>query len=68
MYCKDLCILKYLYEECQELLQNDESDVILLLKMCIQLKWEDGFMCIINSITTDNIFMHSSKEFKTEYI
>jgi hypothetical protein len=65
---RDPIILMYLYEKYADRLHTDEADVILLLRMCIALKWSEGFMMILNSYMTEKIFTHSTKEFKAEFI
>jgi hypothetical protein len=36
--------------------------------MCIYADWSEGYMVIVNSKTTEKIFILSSMDFKEEYI
>ena len=65
---RDIPILKYLYEDMNNLIETDEFDVIRLLRMCIMLDYREGFMFFINSMQTARIYIHSSLDFKDEFI
>lgn len=68
IYTRDTTIVNYFYSELADQFQTDESDLILLLKICITLEWSEGFMYFINAPMTDKIFIHSSKGFKLDYV
>jgi hypothetical protein len=61
-------VLSFIYDEMLDNLQTDEFDVIRILRLCVNAHWPEGFMTIINATTTDKIFMHSSLDFKEDFV
>lgn len=63
---KNMAIFKYLYEETG--IQLSESDVIRILRLCLNAHWPLGFLRVINSTVTARIFTFGSLDFKEEFV
>lgn len=51
-----------------EKLQLEDSDVLRILRLCIQYDWPSGFLTIVNSEVTATIFINAELHWKEEYI
>ena len=65
---KNLAILRYLYEESGLELTGVDTDIFPLLKLCINSHWPAGFLLIINSNITAQIFSQSRLDQKEEFV
>ena len=63
---KNMAIFQYLFEEVG--IHLCESDVLKLLRLCLNAHWPLGFLKVINSPVTANVFAYGSLDFKEEFI
>ena len=56
VFAKNLAVLRYLYEESGIQINGIDTDVFPLLKICISSHWPAGFLLIINSKVTAQLF------------
>lgn len=68
IWTKDFQMLKYLYEQKRLHVQLNDHDVLRLLKICISSGFAKGFISLLNSSITQNVFMNAPLDGKKEFV